>query len=248
MASGSMGCEGGLVSPPQIQPLDPRRFLSVTVSEGYPGFFDIESDGASDSIHVAVSQQNHTFTLDGVTYSDVAYIEVHGGGGDDDIVVQSTDGSGDIGAGVSGDDGNDSITLNFDGGVWGGNGDDTLYLSDSFYGVADGGAGNDSVYVLGSCVSADIEGGDGNDLLDGTMSDLGLTLHGGLGDDTIMGSAYDDEIYGDGGRDMLFGNAGNDTFYAADGSGCHINGGSGTDICYANGSEASITNVEYVFT
>jgi hypothetical protein len=73
MALGSMGHQGGSGSPHQIQPLEARRFLSVAVSGGYPGFCDIESDRAGDTIHVAVFRKSHTFTLNGVTYNDVAF-------------------------------------------------------------------------------------------------------------------------------------------------------------------------------
>src|SRR2546430_7752437 len=143
-----------------VENLEPRRLFAVTVSEGYPGFYEVDSDAESDGIAISVNQQEHTFTLDDNTYTDVSYIQVNGNEGDDTIGVTSVDGSGDITAAISGGDGNDNLTLNFDGGVWGGEGDDVLNLKDSFYGVADGEGGNDTISVSGVCVSADIQGGD----------------------------------------------------------------------------------------
>jgi hypothetical protein len=230
----------------RIEILESRRLLAVTVSEGYPGFYEINGDDAPDYIDVAVSQQNYTFTLNGVTYTDVANIQVHGGGGDDVISVHSIDGPGDIGAGITGDDGNDVLSLNFDGGISGGNGDDTIILQDSFYGAAEGGAGNDSIYIQGGCVSADIHGDDGNDLIDGTASSVALTIHGGAGNDTLLGSDYADNLYGDGGSDSLVGNGGNDTFYTRGDTNDTVDGGDGYNIVFAGGGE-NISNCQQIY-
>src|SRR5690349_10896854 len=77
-----------------LESLESRRFFSVTVSEGYPGFFEVAGDEADDQISISVSQSDESFTLDGVTYTQVSYISVHGGGGNDTISVISIDGSG----------------------------------------------------------------------------------------------------------------------------------------------------------
>ena len=232
----------------QMEELEERCLRSVSVQQGYPGFYDIEGDASNDIINVQVSQQNHTFTLDGTTYADVAYIEVHGGDGDDIINVQSVDGDGDIGAGISGDGGNDIISLNFDGAISGGDGNDTIFMNNSFCGMAWGDGGNDAMYLMGANISADVQGGDGDDLIDATRSDCGLVLHGGNGNDTILGSAYTDEIYGDGGTNSLVGNGGNDDIFTANDSGDTVDGGDDTDNLYSNGTEASVSNVEYIFT
>jgi Ca2+-binding RTX toxin-like protein len=229
-----------------IDELENRRLFSVSVTEGYPGFYEISSDDSGDVIAVSISQGDHTLTLNDTTYSDVAYLCVQGNGGDDQISVLSTDGSGDIAAGISGGDGDDSITLNFDGGVWGGEGNDTIALSDSFYGVAMGEGGDDVMNISGACVSAEVRGGDGNDLIDCSASQLGLVIRGEAGDDTIYGSAYDDQIYGDDGADVLVGGAGNDTFYVRDGGNDTIDGGDGNDIGRVDTAEGSITNVEEI--
>src|SRR5689334_22756843 len=84
----------------QLENLEPRRLFAVTVTEGDSGFYEVSSDAESDVIAISVNQQDHTFTLDGNTYTDVAYIQVDGNEGDDTISVTSVDGSGDIAAAV----------------------------------------------------------------------------------------------------------------------------------------------------
>ena len=197
-----------------IESLESRRLFSVTVTEGYPGFYEVWGDDSANVIDISVSMQNETFTLNGVTYSNVAYIWVYGFGGDDVITVTSVDGWGYIGASISGHDGNDQISLNFDGGIWGGEGDDVLYMSDSFHGEAYGGGGNDQMYISGDCYGAEIRGGDGNDLIDCSGNNCPVTVRGGAGDDTLIGSNYNDVLYGDQGSDRLIGGGGNDYFYS----------------------------------
>lgn len=231
----------------QVENLEPRRLFAVTVNEGYPGFFEVDSDAESDNIQISVNQHDHTFTLDGNTYTDVGYIQVFGNEGDDTISVTSVDGSGDIGAVISGGDGNDNLTLNFDGGLWAGEGDDVLNLSGSFYGVAHGEGGNDKINVSGVCVGADIQGGDGNDLIDCSGSVVGVTVHGGAGNDSILGSMFDDTLYGDGGTDYLNSGGGNDIIYAQDGDHCTIIGGAGSDAAFLNGSEDVVRGVEAIY-
>src|SRR5205814_9045886 len=103
-------------------------------------------------IAITVSMADQTFTLDGTTYSDVQYIFVQGFEGDDTITVRSVDGPGSIGASLSGDEGDDTLAINFDGGVWAGAGNDTLVLTDSYRGQAYGDGGNDRIFISGACV------------------------------------------------------------------------------------------------
>lgn len=194
-----------------LESLESRRLFSVTVTEGYPGFYEICGDEHPNVIDVSVSMNDETFTLDGVTYTGVAYILVHGYGGDDTISVISTDGPGYITGVISAGDGNDTITLNFDGGVWAGAGDDTLYLSDAFYGEALGEAGDDRIYISGDCYDAQIDGGAGNDFIDCSGNNYRVFARGGAGNDTIIGSAYDDHLRGDEGDDTIIGGGGNDS-------------------------------------
>ena len=119
-----------------VEILEPRRFFSVTVTPTSSGVYEITGDASDDVITVSVNQATSQFTMDGQTYDDAQYLMVDGGAGDDTISVTSSDPADPVmvAAAISGGDGNDDITLNFDGGVWGGNGDDTIRVSDSFYG------------------------------------------------------------------------------------------------------------------
>src|SRR4051812_20183579 len=111
-----------------VETMEGRTLFSVTVSEGYPGYYEITGTDSADVIDVSVDMEAETFTLDDATYTGVAYILVDAGGGDDTIRLLASSG-GYIGASVVAGDGNDTMTVNFDGSIWAGDGDDTLDLS-----------------------------------------------------------------------------------------------------------------------
>jgi Ca2+-binding RTX toxin-like protein len=101
-------------------------------------------------------------------------------------------------------------------GLFGTNGDDTLYASQGVPVYAEG--GNDTVY--GSAGDDTISGGTGND-----------TLYGGAGDDHLYGGIGDDYLCGGAGADKLDGGAGNDIL--VDGTGFDVvMGGAGSDAFY----------------
>jgi Ca2+-binding RTX toxin-like protein len=229
-----------------IESLETRRLHAVTVTEMYPGFFDVSGDNSHDYIPITVSQAEKSFTLDEVTYTGVAYIYVHGNGGEDHIYVTSIDGTGSIGASVTGDDGNDYIGLNFDGGVWAGAGNDILYLTDAFRGQAYGEAGNDQMHIMGACIDAEIIGDVGNDVIDCSTNLYPVVVRAGEGNDTVYGSAYNDQIYGDGGVDYLHGGGGNDSFYI-DGHAGNVDGGDGHDVIYTVYFNGTVTTVEEIY-
>jgi Ca2+-binding RTX toxin-like protein len=131
--------------------------------------------------------------------------------------------------------------------VWAGDGNDVLHLSDSFRGAAYGDGGNDEIYISGACYEAEIIGDGGNDLIDCSQNYYAVEVHAGSGNDTVYGSAYNDVIYGEGGQDELYGNAGNDLFFADDGPGGLVDGGSGYDIVATTGTAPPSVNVEYIY-
>ena len=230
-----------------IETLEGRRFFAATVVEGYPGYYEIHGDDADDIIEVSVSQSGESFTLDGTTYTGVSYISVFGYGGNDFISLHSDEGSGSIAAGVSAGDGTDTVLVNFDGAIWGGNDDDILYLSDSYFGGVHGEEGNDRIYVSGFSLDSEVSGGSGHDYIDASGNYAGLAIHGDSGKDTIYGTEYEDELCGGTGNDELHGNGGDDAFYTRDQEHDEIYGDAGTDIVYADSDGDGIYDVEYVF-
>jgi Ca2+-binding RTX toxin-like protein len=62
-----------------------------------------------------------------------------------------------------------------------------------------------------------VDGGDGNDTL-GVRGTIDAVVYGGLGDDTITGSAGNDLLYGGEGNDFLGGDNGDDVLYGGPGS------------------------------
>jgi len=229
----------------RLESLEGRRLLAVTVSEGYPGTYEVRGDDGGNHIDISVSQKDGTFTLDGTTYTGVSFISVIGGAGKDVISVLSSDGPGAIAASIDAGGGDDCLALNFDGGIWAGDGNDYIFLIDSFRGVVDAGAGNDTVYVNHACIDAEISGGDGDDLIDASSNYYSVTLHGGAGNDTLYGSDHDDQIYGDDGNNVIYGGLGNDEIFAQNGSVDTVDGGDGQDTVWADAGDVN-TGIETV--
>jgi serralysin len=217
------------------------------VTETFPGFYEIRGGPADDVISVTVNQAERTFTINGETRSDVSYIVAFGEGGNDVISVISIDGAGAIGASLHGGEGDDCVTLNFDGAIWGGTGMDFIHMTDSFRGEAYGEGGNDRMYIGAETVDAEIRVGDGNDFIDCSTNFYGVVVFAGAGNDTVYGSGQDDQIYGEEGNDKLYGGGGNDIFYAYDGDMDQINGGEGYDVVYLVGTEGRYEGVEQVY-
>ena len=59
-----------------LESLESRRLrsASVTVTEIYPGFFELRGGPENELISVAVNQSERTFGIDGATYSDVSVL------------------------------------------------------------------------------------------------------------------------------------------------------------------------------
>jgi len=114
--------------------------------------------------------------------------------------------------------------------------------------VADGGAGNDTIY--GTILSDDIKGGAGDDKLFGS-NDVD-NVDGGAGNDLILGGPGDDGLVGGAGRDDIYGDElrptkewGNDTITAAlDFTPDRLNCGEGTDVAIVDADDAPISGCE----
>ncbi|MFM9941757.1 MAG: beta strand repeat-containing protein, partial [Hyphomicrobiaceae bacterium] len=105
----------------------------------------------------------------------------------------------------------------------------------SSYDSTSGGGGTDQIFVNGAGY-ADVRGDDGDDLIDATGAGINTArntfLAGGIGNDTIIGSAGVDFINGGDNNDIIAAGAGNDT----------INGDLGTDTIDAGAGDDTITS------
>lgn len=86
------------------------------------------------------------------------------------------------------------------------------------------GVGNDT--IRGHFNAVQLEGGDGNDLIDVRNFAGKATLKGGAGNDTLLGTAFADILLGESGNDSLQGNAGRDTLDGGNNSDT-LDGGAG---------------------
>jgi Ca2+-binding RTX toxin-like protein len=161
-------------------------------------------------------------------------VEVQGYGGDDLILVSSTPGS-TIAASIDAGDGDDIISLNFDGYVQGGEGNDRIYIYDSFRAQARGGGGDDYIWMSGACVDGYVFGDEGDDWIDASSNFYKVFLDGGSGNDVIFGSNFDDTIVSGSGNDAIYALGGNDIVYLRDGNYDFADGGGDSrDVCYCD--------------
>jgi len=217
-----------------VESLESRRMFSVTVAQGYPGFYSINGDENDNEINVEVSADSDTFSLDGQTYIGVQQIAVRGNGGNDLIMV-SADRPSFVSATIYGGEGDDQISLNFSGSIRGDAGNDRIFLFDSFRGEAYGGSGDDYVWISGEGVDANVDGGPGDDWIDASTNNYKVFIHGGDGNDTIYGSNFDDHLFGDGGNNDIYGLGGNDVVSIRNGSYDYADGGGDAgDVCFAD--------------
>ncbi|WP_147273286.1 calcium-binding protein [Paracoccus lutimaris] len=129
---------------------------------------------------------------------------VTGTGGDDVIDLDEPGSSTDGYMNVSAGGGNDTVTSEHGGMIFGEAGDDLLTVLNDNGGVTDGGAGNDVLNV--TPIAGQVLGGEGNDTInyDGNESlpETGITVDAGAGDDVVNVES---------GFATLFGGTGNDT-------------------------------------
>ena len=120
-------------------------------------------------------------------------------------------------------------------------------------------AGIDTIRVHDLTLSAYLDGGDGDDVIDLDYSASGLSpsVAGGAGNDTIHGSPGNDYIAGNTGDDTIYGYAGADQVYGDDPSGSAVTGspgvdnlygGEGNDTLYGDGCGYGVTgNSDYLY-
>lgn len=254
--------------------LEQRRLFALTITEGYPNYFEVYGTSGADNIHITVSppifgtnQIAHVIDnsvdppTDTVLSRPDFYFSIVVYEGDDTVLVEAT--GGDVrpsATGLSGGLGDDTLEIkSLGGGIWGGGGNDLMKETNDFRGEMYGEDGNDYMYCYGDSLDARADGGNGNDWIDfsnvfhaGTPPINGASIRGGWGDDSIWGTPHDDQIYGDGGRDRIWAGGGDDVVFAADNERDMVWGGAGDDTLYCDklvdGSpwELSINGFEYV--
>ncbi len=196
---------------------------------------DVDGDGAADQ---SIQITNGEFVLR-TTFNNGPTLEIDGAfgaatTGDDKIIGTSGFDS------ISGGDGNDFLR-GMGGGdiINGGDGDDTI-SEDAGNDFIDGGSGTDQLnrfygeqidlsitdFSMFNALSSEADSllnierifvsnrlaPASDDTIDGSAATIELNLHGGAGDDIIIGGENDDNIEGDSGDDTLTGGLGADTF------------------------------------
>ena len=230
-----------------VERLETRRLLT-TVAEGFPGFFEVTGTEAADIISISINQSARTFSLDGVTYSNVSFVTIYGLGGNDTLAVFGG-GGGNTGASIVAGEGEDDCTLNGLGGaVRGDGGSDIIRVADSFRGEAYGGGGNDHVILSGSSPDLVARGGDGNDTLNALNSLTGVVMFGEGGNDRLYGGRGDDQLYGGTGDNFLSGGPGHDEFHTENGLPDDVLGGDGFDTLFGDAVEGNVSSVENIIT
>ena len=170
----------------QLTITTPPSSLNFVTSKN--GTIDVAGTSGDDRIYVTTDSSSigatlHDFTQI-VSLTGVNSIRIHGGAGDDRLVL----GLGVTMALVQGEAGNDTLI--------GADGDDRL----------EGGGGHDQLYGNGG--DDRLSGGGSNDYLSaGSGSDR---LYGDAGNDFLVGGAGNDRLFGGSGSDVVDGNDGTD--------------------------------------
>jgi Ca2+-binding RTX toxin-like protein len=225
--------------------------------EGQAGFDTLVFNGANINERIDISANggrvrfsrdvaNITMDLD-----EIERIDFHALGGTDNIVINDLSGTdlpaggalvdlaGTLG-GAGGDGAVDTVTAN------GTAGNDAMRLFSINGGPLNGGigiVGTPAGVVVLHQEGTDqliVNGGAGNDLIDASAvvaGSVSLTLNGGIGNDTIIGSQGDDLVIGGFGNDVALLGAGNDTFVWNPGDGSDtVEGQGGFDTLVFNGA------------
>ncbi|ANP48266.1 hypothetical protein J2Z21_003751 [Streptomyces griseochromogenes] len=175
----------------------------------------VESQDPYPALVMDLGDRDDTVAYKNATDQVYSYAQISLGTGND----TATDSGRLDGAYVSGNAGNDTITVGKEGLAWGGDGNDTINAGGGDN-IVQGGKGDDALH--GGGADQYLSGDDGNDTISGGTGDD--TLNGGKGNDVLYGNSGDDRLYGNSGDDRLYGGAGRDT----------LSGGPGTDVIRQN--------------
>ncbi|GHI06307.1 calcium-binding protein [Streptomyces cellostaticus] len=183
-----------------------RTKVSCTVT-------DVDSQDPYAALVMDLGDRDDTVAYKNATDQVYFYAEISLGPGND----KATDSGRLDGAYVSGDAGDDTLTVGAEGLAWGGDGNDTVHASGGDN-IVQGGRGDDVLH--GGAGAQYLSGDDGND-----------TVYGGADADSLYGGKGDDVLYGNGGNDKLYGNSGNDRLYGGPGRDT-LSGGPGRNVVH----------------
>ncbi len=183
-------------------------------ARGYTNIFVFDSAATVPVITSTGTRFDDEIVVDG---SVEANLELHGGGGNDNLMVYATSATQGFTRALYGDDGDDTLVgSEFDDSLYGGRGRDQLFGLEGADRL-EGGDDDDVLY-----------GGDDNDFLDGgNHADV---MYGEDGDDWLQGGPGDDRMFGEVGDDWLLGNAGDD----------ELTGGVGSDYVLGGANDDTI--------
>jgi len=100
--------------------------------------------------------------------------------------------------------------------------------------------GDDQIVLRSLTMKTTADGGDGNDCIDAcAVTQVGVVLYGGAGNDRLTGGAGDDRMDGGSGDDELNGGGGNDLLVGGLGKDC-LNGGDGNDLLDGGGDNDAL--------
>jgi len=238
--------------------------LTVTPVKGSPDFnlqVTATSTETSNGDTASTVQSISIEIADQVIQGTVGTENLQGAGGDDTLNYNA-DGtwSGryaaynvETGEKVSLSDDNRSSDV-FDGGdgydtILGTDGDDALFLDDSYSGFVDGAEARIQNIE-------EIDMGAGDDIVDMTSNtytyDQGIIVKGGEGNDTLWTSTGDDTLIGGTGNDSMYGGAGSDIFvFGANEGNDTVDGGTGggwTDVIQLSGFSDSDSQQGWTLT
>lgn len=174
--------------------------LALNGSDG-----DDRIDGSNSSSPLVLRGRAGNDTLIGSVFAD----QLLGGDGNDSLLGRDGDDSLNGGWGqdqLEGEDGINTAVVDVDG---------VATIADGF--VTRGADDSNSTDISYGIYNVVINGGDSDDLIDASMSDGPVEIHGGAGNDTIIGSPFSDDLVGEAGNDSLIAGAGRDFLEGNDG-------------------------------
>jgi Ca2+-binding RTX toxin-like protein len=251
----------------QIQPLEPRRLLSASVSATLGGgLLTVIGTNRADDIRLSGLFSSVTVAANGrQIWAGAAptRILVRGGNGNDTLKLSNERAA--VHVTLLGENGDDRIVSDvfrsFGPTVKGGNGNDVIRVNNSLAGTgSDGlsviwGDNGDDVIETSNALGAfgsTVYGGNGDDRITATSrenSPNGHVLYGENGDDeirvaTIDGDGPGHRAFGGNGRDRLFGAAGDDFLDGGKGRD-RLDGGGGDDTAKRDREDAML-NIEHL--